>query len=273
MSGSEKRRQEIIDKEIGSIGKKVFLVEGEDDVECYKRIFEKQFGIDFETKLLITHTGGKEKLTDILAKEPDWLGLIDRDEWTDDIIRQKERELPNLHILPRFCLESYLIEPNELWKLLPEVQQKKISGGIEELKNQIYAKKTEWLRHGVLWSVVNPLWNGLRTIGFKEYLLKIDNAQDDLIIQEKLREWHNFLDSGKIFSDFQDKLNQADRMTEFELLTIRIHGKQFFEQHVSQALNHLLKGKQVEAKDRKRILFRNMNPPADFEPLFAKISI
>jgi len=271
MSGAEKRRLEIINEGISITGKKVFLVEGDDDVECYRMIFKRQFGINIDNKLLITHAGGKEKITDILAKQSDWLGLIDRDEWSEDIIRQKESELPNLHILPRFCLESYLIEPDELWNLLKNAQKEKIIGGIGELKNKIYEKKAEWLRHGVLWSVVNPLWNGLRSIGFKEDLLKIDNAQDNQIIQDKLKEWHNFLDAGKIFSDFQDKLNQANRMTEFEQLTIRIHGKQFFEQHVCGVLNRFLG--QKESGERKSELFRNMNPPVDLNPLFAKISI
>ncbi len=272
MSGSEKRRKEII-QEIDKSGKKAFLVEGEDDVACYRMILNRQFGIGFENKFkwLITHTGGKKILTDILEKEINWLGVIDRDEWSDDVIEKKEKELANLHVLQRFCLESYLIVPDQLWKLLSEDQQKKINGGFEEFKNRICKKKTEWLRHGVMWSVINPLWNGLRSIGFKEYLLKIDNIQDDNVIQEKLKEWHNFLDAGKIFSDFQDKLNQADKMTEFEQLTIRIHGKQFFEQHVCDVLNHFLG--QKESGKRKSELFRNMNPPADLQLLFAKISI
>ncbi len=43
MSSAKKRLQEILEKEVENTGKRVFLVEGEDDVEAYNRLLNRRF--------------------------------------------------------------------------------------------------------------------------------------------------------------------------------------------------------------------------------------
>jgi hypothetical protein len=114
------------------------------------------------------------------------LGLIDHDEWPAVWIKQEQNALPNLLILPRFCMENYLICPDELWGALSKKQQAKIVGGLPQLQAHILSNKNEWIRHGVLWSIINLLWEGIINIGFKNALLDFNTAQDDDKIQETL---------------------------------------------------------------------------------------
>ena len=58
MKGAEKRRDKILEKDIANTGKRVFLVEGESDVQAYRELFAKKFGADFDKKWVITG-GGK----------------------------------------------------------------------------------------------------------------------------------------------------------------------------------------------------------------------
>lgn len=54
------------------------------------------------------------------------------------------------------------------------------------------------LRHRGIASEINPLWSGLRALGFKEKLLNFDVAQDDDIIKE----WYSYFDPDQIFQSF-----------------------------------------------------------------------
>ncbi|MEN8218880.1 MAG: DUF4435 domain-containing protein [Pseudomonadota bacterium] len=253
MSSAKKRLQEILEKEVENTGKRVFLVEGEDDVEAYNRLFNRRFPFSWEEEWMITHAGNKQKVIDILAAEPSWLGLIDRDEWSEDRILQEQNALSNLLVLPRFCMENYLICPDELWEALSDNQRVKINGGLPQLQAEILIDKDKWIRHGVLWSVINPLWEGIKVLGFKGALLDFDNAQDDTKIHEILNNWHNFLDPQTLFTQFQNRLNAVMAKDEAEQLKRWVHGKQFYHLYVHQVLNRLLGQENAEVR-RKKIL-------------------
>ncbi|QTA78421.1 DUF4435 [Desulfonema limicola] len=270
MKGAETRRQEIIEEYIGTTGKRVFLVEGENDRNVFSEMAEKKFENEFEQNWIIAPAGGKNLVVGILSKEPDWLGLVDRDEWTEETIAQKQNELPNLNILPRFCLENYIIEPSDIWNALPEIQKNKISGGIEQLKSEILADHEKWLRHGVLRTLIQPLWDGLIARGFQNALLDFENAQDDGEIKEILKKWHSFLNPDDIFNKFQEKLEQVREASDFEQISLWIDGKTFFASHVHKVLNNLL-GQTSEA-ERKKQIFKGLLPD-DLEFLWEKFNL
>ena len=144
-----------------------------------------------------------------------------------------------------------------------------MDGGFETLENEILHVKDQWLRHGVLWSAINPLWSGLRALGFKEKLLDFDVVQDDNIIRETLKEWHGYLDPDLIYQSFADKLNQVSGLSVEEQLHKWIHGKQFFLKHVHPILNKYLG--QSDAQIRIMEIFRSLALPEDLEPLWARI--
>ncbi len=82
-------------------------------------------------------------------------------------------EVVNLNILPRFCLENYLVEPTELWDALPANQRDKIDGGFEQLSGEILVDLDKWIRHGALRTLITPLWDGLIARCFQGDLLDI----------------------------------------------------------------------------------------------------
>lgn len=270
MKGWQKRRNRIRDEKVGQTGKRVLLVEGSDDVDVYGILLDRRFGTDWERDWILADTGKKEFVLDILAKESAWLGLVDRDEWPQGMIEQKQIKLPNLMVLPRFCMESYLINPDELWAAFPPKQQAEIKGGLAQLRTELLADKDKWVRHGVLWSVINPLWSGLRALGFKEVLLDIDTAQDDDRIKETLQEWHDYLDPQHIFTTFQNLLDDVIQKSESEQLRLWMHGKEFYRSHVHQVLNRHLG--QTSAEDRMRDLFKTLQPN-DLEPVWREMGL
>ncbi len=253
-NGAEKRRREIRETKIENTEKKVLLVEGEDDVEVYSKLLNRKFS-KWEDKWIVAHANGKQKVIDILSKEPTWLGLIDRDEWSEERILQEQNALPNnnLLVLPRFCMENYLICPNELWEALPENQKAKITGGFPQLQVKILINKDKWVRHAVLWSIINPLWEGIKALGFKSVLLDFNNAQNDTKIQKTLNDWHNFLEPQTIFTQFQDRLSEVMAKDETEQLRQWVHGKKFYNEHIHQVLNQFLGQENAEMR-RKKIL-------------------
>jgi hypothetical protein len=269
VKGWQKRHSEIKEKLIAQTGKRALLVEGTDDVSLFRILLTRKLGAGWENDWVLAYTGKKEFVVDILAQENDWLGIVDRDEWTDEVITEKQRELTNLFVLPRFCIENYAIDPDELWEALPPKMQGKVVGGLNALKSEILRDKVKWLRHGVLWSVINPLWSGLRALGFKEKLLKINAVQDNDTIKITLTEWHDYLEPGKVFQSFVEKLNQVSVLPEKDQLHRWIHGKQFFSGHVHSVLNNYLG--QHDAQSRKIDIFRSCVLPQDLNPLWAMI--
>ncbi len=269
MKGWDKRYRKIREEFIGQTGKRALLVEGPDDEALFRIFLSRGINADWERHWVLVNTNNKEMLTHILAEENKWLGIVDRDEWTDEIIEKKQAELDNLFVLPRFCLESYAIDPNELWTALPPAMQDRVTGGREALSVEILLEKEKWLRHGVLWTKVNPLWSGLRTLGFKERLLDFATAQNDAAIQETLNSWHNYLESDAIFRAFTEKLDHVSQLPEMDQLRKWIHGKQFFLKRVHPVLNRYLG--QTDSQTRMKDIFRTTELPDDLDALWSRL--
>lgn len=137
MKGWDKRRKQIKEGLIGQTGKRALLVEGTDDVSLFRILLTRKLGANWESDWVLTDVGNKKIVTDILAQETDWLGIVDCDEWTDEVITSKQEELGNLFVLPRFCMESYAVDPDELWEALPQNMQSNVVGGLEVLTSEI----------------------------------------------------------------------------------------------------------------------------------------
>lgn len=268
--GITKQIKEIKEEQIGATSKNVLLVEGADDKVAYE-LFFKKCNSAWETRYVITIAGGKKNVLEILERERTWFGIVDRDEWSDDMLIQMQYQYPNLWIMPRFCLENYLIVPEELWSAFPRKQQSKIPQGISGFSEQLLNDLDRWVAHGVLWSEINPLWEGLRALGFKEDLLSPEVALDEKRILEKLNEWHAFLHPEQIMERFKTKLESVQALTQNEQLKRWVHGKSFYSAVVNPALNGLL-GQQAENKRRSSIL-RSLPFPDDLLELWEKLGL
>ncbi len=271
MTSINKLIQKIKNEKIGVTGKKVLMLEGTDDVDSFSLFLENKIGPQWEQHWTLEFAEGKKRVLEVLQREPAWIGVVDRDEWSETTITDKQLELPNLCVLPRFCLENYVIDPDELWEALPQIQRIKIAGGAEELRTLLLQDKDIWLRHGVLWSVINPLWEGLRAIGFKNDLLEVTNAQDDNHIKGKLDEWHDYLDPDLLFETFSEQLQIASTDSVEKQLRIWIHGKFYYENVVHRVLNLLLG--QKNQNSRKLAILQTRILPDDLAPLWTKMGL
>ena len=265
-------RDQIRERYIGAQDKRLLLVEGSDDVTAYNILLHR-FIPDWEQRWSIVAAGNKPRLLKLLPLEPDWLGLVDRDEWDQAAIDEHISALPNLLVLPRFCLENYLINPAELWRALPPGRQADIEGGEATFREAIANELPQYRRHGALWKVVTPLWSGLRALGFKEAPASAESlttAQDDAEIRRILDDWDVFLDPDRIFIDFQSELAAVEQASLEDQYCQWVHGKVYWENVVNPAMNRLL-GQMAEVDRRKKIL-RKLPRPDDFQPILDRLT-
>lgn len=270
MSKTDDRIKKIREEKIANSAKRALIVEGADDLDAFQSFLGKARP-GWEQKWVIAEAGKKTEVLAIIRKEPDWIGIVDRDEWSVPKIADLTTELPNLWFLPRYCIENYLLISDELWGALPEKQRNKIAGGLTQLTQSISNDLTRWLCHGVLWSVINPMWEGLRSLGFKEALLDPAIATNEAEIKAKLQEWHDYLEPEQIWQNYQVALGRVVQLPVDEQLKQVIHGKYFYEQVVNPLLNQLLG--QKAATERQRAIFRTLPVPDDLGPLWQKMGL
>lgn len=274
MSGWTKARDAILQQQVVATGVRVLVVEGEDDRMVVESILDKTAPGTWALSWCVGVAHGKQNVLRIVDDQTTWLGLVDRDEWSENGANQAAADparVGRLFVLPRFCMESYFIQPDELWTALPLPQRSSVAGGVPTLEASIDGNLNSWRRHGALWHAVNPLWDGLRALGFKEALLDLHNAQNDRVIQNTLRDWHHFLDPTRVFSEFQNNLAAARAAGAQEQFRKWIHGKQFFRREIVPALNSLIGPK--SADDWYRDLSRTLPPPPDLTHIWRALGL
>jgi len=260
---SENARIKILES-IGATSKKAVLVEGEDDKIAYEFFLDKKY-TNWEKLLLLYSMGGKGKVIKELKKSPDFMGIIDKDEWLEADITKCKIELSNLAVIPRYFMDSYLIVPREIWKALP-------SGKKEQVKYDAFEKAIletidDWTRHAALWHAVLPLYHTLRNAGFNQIILEdIIRIRDESFIKEKLNEWYNSLDPAKTFEKYLALYTEIKELSVLERLHKWIHGKKFWEQHVSQKIVSFF-GQEERDKYAAHIL-RCRDIPADWDEIW-----
>lgn len=270
MSALDERIQQIKTQFIGKTGLRVLLVEGPDDVDAFRVFLGRKFP-EWEKSWLLAAAGNKADVVKMLKKENDWFGLVDRDEWTETEISEKQSECKHLMVLPRFCLESYLVDPAELWAAFPEKQRVKIQGGEAEFHKALLADRTEWGRHAALWHGVRPLWRQLRNAGFPDSVLGNPPMPDDETLKARFNEWHATLDANAVLNGvhaLEAKL-ASEKVSAF--CAQWLYAKDFYPQVVHQVLNRLLG--QKPSKERRLAILRTRTVPDDLNVLWQTMGL
>jgi hypothetical protein len=270
MSTLEERIAQIKTQFIGKTGRRVLLVEGPDDVDAYSIFLTKKLP-EWERSWHLAQAGNKDKVLKMLKKEPSWLGLVDRDAWTDAEIAQNKVAVPNLTVLPRFCLESYLIDPTELWNAFPVNQRAKIEGGEAQFRNEIMRNRTDWVRHAALWHGVRPLWRQLRSLGFPDSVPGKPPMPDDAALRAKFAQWHGTLDADAVLAAVHDWERKLEAEDVSRLCAQWLHAKFFYQEVVHPTLNRLL-GQKPE-KERRLAILRTRAVPDDLLPLWQAMGL
>lgn len=223
-----------------------------------------------EEKWSINPANGKQNVLDILTKKPEWLGVVDRDTWSQEEIDSKCQQYPNLFVLPRWCIESYLIQPHEWWEILPSSQQNSITQA--DFTKILDAELPRYLRHAVLWKVIHPLRDTLHQLGFVKYLASessITVAQDDASIQRMLTGWHTQLEPNMVLTHFHAQLAAVENMPKAQQLAEWVHGKCFWEDVVAPALTRHFR--QRKSNVWRDTLFKQLTFPDDLQPLLQRM--
>lgn len=247
--------------------KKAVLVEGEGDKVAYDFLFTKKYN-NYDKYLLLQEAGGKDKVIKELEQSPDFIGIIDKDEWSEMAITEKKKKLPNLIVIPRYCMESYLIDPEEIWEALPPIRQKEVN--YDEFRNAILENLENWTKHAALWHAVLPLYHILKKSGFNEILLNhTDIIKNEKFIKEKLNEWHRILNPDEIYKQYLDLFSKINALSLQEKLHHWIHGKKFWEQHVAKKLIFFFGQKEITEYAKE--LWKYHEIPGDWEEIWPKI--
>jgi hypothetical protein len=220
-----------VEKIVGGTPKEVLLVEGADDLIVVERWLSLR-DPNFRQNLHVHDAAGWEKLRNALKWRPDWMGLQDRDEWTEAEIADAATQYPGLRFLPRPCIENYFVVPSELWALIPAPQQANYPGNSAQFASDISAHSDRYTRHWCMWVVLRVRRRVLiERLQFPDALIErmLDAAPlTEAEVQSQLQQWHDVLNAKDVFQEYQDLEKQSLVLSPEEKLKQHVHGKSFF---------------------------------------------
>ncbi|MCX6032517.1 MAG: hypothetical protein NT169_24895 [Chloroflexi bacterium] len=247
-------------------GLPVLLVEGEDDVTLLG-YFLGQHAPGWQQRLYLAAANGKgHVVSGVAVHRPDWIGIVDRDEWSPADVQAAAARSPRLHVLPRFCTESYFCDPAELWAALPAQQQARAGDNLLALAGPIHAKLPDWVAHGAMWRVLRDLYKEARLPA----KLEDSPVTDEATIRSILTDWHARLAPDPVLAHYRNELGNAQTLAAAAQLHEYIHGKKFFNQVVVQVLDGLFAGKGADDWLQKLRDAPILSPP-DLVALFDQI--
>ncbi len=226
-----------IEREAG--GKAVLLVEGATDIRILSYFLDKLLP-SWNTTIELFPVGSKSKVIKaIKTYHPEWVGIVDRDEWSPEYVVKQTQVITRIKVLPRFCLENYFCVPEELWNALPQPFKHALYNKPEHLKKPLLDVLPDWIAHGAMWRVIR---NRHTTLVYEsKFPTEFDSKPitDENEIRRILEVWHEQLDPDQILREYREELVKAKTRPLHEKLTDYIHGKKFFEQVVTPTLNTL----------------------------------
>lgn len=257
----------IIEIEKLARGLSVLLVEGKED-ETWCSHFLDLHAAGWRSRLTLATAGGKRHVIQgITVHRPSWTGIVDRDEWREADVVAAAAGSPRLHILPRFCIESYLCDPDELWAALPSSQRNKVADGVSAFRRLIHKQQLpDWVAHGAMWRVLREIHETSRF----PTELEEHPITDEARIRQILASWHQQIAPDLVLAQYQAELARSRKLPEPEQLRQYIHGKKFFNQVVVQVLDKLFSGKGADEWQQK-LRDAPLLPPSDLVALLDHI--
>lgn len=270
MSGFEDAYAAVRSELAATPSKRVLLVEGTGDVEFLTFLLDKEplRTLNAHAGWVFGAAGGKESVMRMLARERNWIGLVDRDAWSEQEIREAMAKTPNLRLLPRYCIENYLVEPAALEQMANQVQQAEKR---QRLLKQIEEMQRQWphaIRHASIWRAVQPLQNALQALGFNGALLRFKLPGDEAV-REVLHGWSELMDEERIFTAYQRYQAEGNAMPIDQAQRLWVHGKMFWRHVVAPALTEVLD--EPNEGRLRRLVLRRMPLPQDMQEVLEQV--
>ena len=247
---------------------KAILVEGSTDKAAFTHFFDKKRE-NWNSQFEIIIMGNKNKVCGKLQDPEVAFGIVDKDTWDEEQIAKFERNNGGkLCVLPRYCLENYLVLPDEIWEALSANQKRTITSDnlldLESISQNIMG----WKKHAAMWKTIAPLRSQLFNSHFENALLPKTIALDfsDDYVKQQLQVWSDILDPETIFSTFQEESESFRTMDNRAFLKTFVHGKHFYHQEVKPLLHRLV------GNFKENDLFRRLTPPEDLNFIFNRLA-
>ncbi len=237
----------------------VLFVEGKDDATLFRRWIEVAAGGPAEHDVqVIDVTGGnhlrvRQALEWRLALGKHASGIFDRDDLTDEeaaLLEAREWSQGRLKVLPRFTIENYLLEPGELWGMLPE-HDAVTEAARTAYKTKLNQELERYLHHCSLWKVMvanKAKLKDLRVSDAVDPVLASADPPDKKVVELILRDYASKLDQNALLAEYDKRHMEAQPASGestdaccLRRLCRHVHGKKAFEMLTQPYLQDELK--------------------------------
>lgn len=218
-------------------GKPVLLLEGNTDIRILSYFLE-QVSPGWQTGKAILSAGKKSQVIEAVSKHhPEWVGIVDKDEWSPDQVTEELQVLQRVKTLPRFCLENYFCVPKEIWPALPSHRSHALNNEFSRFEQPVLNALHDWMAHGAMWRVIRKRRKMLLHESGFPAKLDMEPVTNIAEIREILKDWHGQLDPDRIIREYKWELAEAEKLSVDEQLKFYIHGKKFFQSVTVPLLN------------------------------------
>ncbi len=237
-------------------------VEGDIDKFVIEKFMDLRWK-SWRSQVKVMDVGGKSKVYSELQqnKQHIW-GLVDRDALSQKQIDDLITRYPNLLILPRWTIENYFIDPDELIHLIPQNDNE------SNMRTIIDKHKSDWLKRGALWHVF--VERGLIGDNYPNPRSLIKSPMPDKQeIRQQLTLWTNQFNPDAVLDEYDHLVSQFNQQTK-DNYRLHIYGKKFFSEVIVQKALNL--SKQQDSNVWRNILLKNfVDCPQDIVPLLTRI--
>lgn len=217
-----------------SIGKKLLIVEGEDDKTVVEQLLASVDRV-WATKVHVGAAGGRAKVLSKLNDNPDWFGLVDRDVWDDAQVFKKKAALPKLVVTSGWCMENHFCHPVDVesaLSLAPGTIQAELD---QVLDNWLWYGAIRWtlqrVRDGINWppsDLGHPIQNPCgQDVDARELRAQLQSSPG----------LFNPRDVEGLITAIRARKGELDALPDRDKIETGVHGKEFFNEVIVRALS------------------------------------
>ena len=255
MAAYDRSNHPVLKEAAATPSKRVLLVEGTGDISFLTLMLDKPPLRDENilADWVLAPAGGKDAVLRTIREQPDVCGMVDRDAWDEEECERIQKKHPNLFILPRFCIENFLVCPDELEEAIP---------GFGRLSPVISGEIPRAIRHACLWRAAQPLYEELLQAGFNRALLRYPPPKEKEM-QQLLYSWQSLLSPENVEKRMSDSFARMKNLPEAVVLRRFVHGKVFWRGCVEDLIAKFYPDKKND--DLKREVYKRIKLPRDLE--------